>query len=176
MFSYLLYASKNIINVVFRKRLELLRINRQILSLVRLPIPPPEHYGGASRIWTHAAYLYALSVFKTDLLNRLSIAPIWCERRDLNPYGINYLRILSPVRLPIPPLSQIGGESLYLGQCIGCDFAIIYSLILQRLTYSYDYKLKLPDLSIYGADNGIRTRNNCLEGSDVTITLYLLYE
>ncbi len=44
------------------------------------------------------------------------------RKKGLEPLRYYYLRILSPVRLPIPPLSQIGGESLYLGQCIGCDF------------------------------------------------------
>src|SRR6266699_1526404 len=30
----------------------------------------------------------------------------WCERRDSNPHGLPH-RILSPARLPVPPLSQI---------------------------------------------------------------------
>ncbi len=31
----------------------------------------------------------------------------WCERRDSNPHGLPH-RILSPARLPVPPLSQCG--------------------------------------------------------------------
>lgn len=31
----------------------------------------------------------------------------WWERRDLNPHGRNARRILSPLRLPIPPRSHL---------------------------------------------------------------------
>ena len=31
----------------------------------------------------------------------------WCERRDLNPYGVNHTP-LKRARLPVPPLSHIG--------------------------------------------------------------------
>ncbi|VBB45474.1 hypothetical protein TRIP_B350425 [uncultured Desulfatiglans sp.] len=30
----------------------------------------------------------------------------WCERGDSNPYGISHW-ILSPARLPVPPLSRL---------------------------------------------------------------------
>ena len=33
---------------------------------------------------------------------------LWCERRDLNPYGVNHTP-LKRARLPVPPLSHYAG-------------------------------------------------------------------
>ena len=33
---------------------------------------------------------------------------VWCGKRDLNPYSVNYTP-LKRARLPIPPLPHIGG-------------------------------------------------------------------
>ena len=41
-------------------------------------------------------------------LARLPIPPYprWCEKRDLNPYGVNHTP-LKRARLPVPPLSHL---------------------------------------------------------------------
>ncbi len=31
---------------------------------------------------------------------------VWCEKRDLNPYGVNHTP-LKRARLPVPPLSRV---------------------------------------------------------------------
>ena len=36
---------------------------------------------------------------------RLCVLFSWCEKRDLNPYGVNHTP-LKRVRLPVPPLSH----------------------------------------------------------------------
>ena len=40
-----------------------------------------------------------------------SIILRWWGRRDLNPHGINSQRILSPLRLPVPPRPHFNGGS-----------------------------------------------------------------
>ena len=35
---------------------------------------------------------------------------LWCEKRDLNPYGVNHTP-LKRARLPVPPLSHVGFTS-----------------------------------------------------------------
>jgi hypothetical protein len=42
---------------------------------------------------------------------RFHVKVIWCERGDSNPHGFTR-QILSLVRLPIPPLSQLQDQSL----------------------------------------------------------------
>ena len=44
----------------------------------------------------------------------------WCEKRDLNPYGVNHTP-LKRARLPVPPLSHI----------YAVVFATTYNIILE---------------------------------------------
>jgi hypothetical protein len=48
-----------------------------------------------------------------------SLREDWCERGDSNPHGFTR-QILSLVRLPIPPLSQVGYNVDYTGSFAGC--------------------------------------------------------
>ena len=45
-----------------------------------------------------------LTAEKTDRLKPIGL--FWCEKRDLNPYGVNHTP-LKRARLPVPPLSHI---------------------------------------------------------------------
>ncbi len=54
-----------------------------------------------------AIRLYAHSVQKKEPYQGFALTRFfWCEKRDLNPYSVNYTP-LKRARLPVPPLSHI---------------------------------------------------------------------
>ena len=48
----------------------------------------------------------SLTISRTIKNRTLNECPVWCEKRDLNPYGVNHTP-LKRARLPVPPLSHI---------------------------------------------------------------------
>lgn len=71
----------------------------------------------------------------------------------------------------MPPTRHIGGESLYLGQCIGRDFCDGTQFILQRLTYNDNYAPKLPDLSMLVLPTGLEPVSSDYKSLVLTIEL-----
>ena len=60
-----------------------------------------------SSLWTYiksatAGFASSFLARKKDTVR----CPFWCEKRDLNPYSVNYTP-LKRARLPVPPLSHI---------------------------------------------------------------------
>jgi hypothetical protein len=77
----------------------------------------------------------------SDLVNNSRIAT-WCRRPDLNRHDGNHRRILSPLRLPIPPLRL--------------EAPIRIELMIKVLQTS---ALPLGYGAVFGAGDGIRTRD-----------------
>src|SRR5262245_61245139 len=75
-----------------------LRPTRGLLSR-RGRFPPHPPFEGSRLLLSQIAQLSARH------LSLVTCHPEWCERRDSNPQGFPH-GILSPARLPVPPLSR----------------------------------------------------------------------
>ena len=67
--------------------------------------------------------LFYLYQAKEDDLRSSSFA--WCEKRDLNPYGVNHTP-LKRARLPVPPLSHVVLSTTLILYTLFTDLSIVF--------------------------------------------------
>ena len=71
--------------------------------------------------------------------------PVWCEKRDLNPYGVNHTP-LKRARLPVPPLSHI--ISRRSARDIVYHKGIILSISFLKNIYLFSFIFKKNDFTL----------------------------